>query len=65
MTADVLQEEVERSQRSMNGHVAKPVRVAELKTALKSNWAILNDVADMTEHGEVRAPDQTHAAHGH
>ncbi|MCB9161708.1 MAG: response regulator [Caldilineaceae bacterium] len=55
MTADVLQEEVERSQRAgMNGHVAKPVRVAELKTALKSNWAILNDVADMTEHGEVR-----------
>jgi CheY-like chemotaxis protein len=55
MTADVLQEAVELSQQAgMDGHVAKPVRVAELKTALKSSWAVLNDVAEMTDHGEVR-----------
>lgn len=55
MTADVLQEELESCRQvGMDGYVAKPVRVAELKTALKSSWAVLNDVAEMTDHGEIR-----------
>ncbi|MEZ4613497.1 MAG: response regulator [Caldilineaceae bacterium] len=46
MTADVLQGRGGRSRRAGATAMWPSRCVAELKTALKSNWAILNDVAD-------------------
>ncbi|MCB0161373.1 MAG: response regulator, partial [Caldilineaceae bacterium] len=64
MTADVLQEEIDSCRRAgMDGYVAKPVRVSELRAALMHNWTRLNTpddgAADDSEadDGAAHAPD--------